>query len=50
MYVTHLFADEEGNLPKEQVEFLEQFILGQIIPDNSLRDDPDKRKPYDETN
>lgn len=41
---------QEGNLPKEQVEFLEQFILGQIIPDNSLRDDPDKRKPYDETN
>ena len=34
---------QEGNLPKEQVTFLEQFILGQIIPDNSLRDDPDKR-------
>ena len=27
---------QEGNLPKEQVAFLEQFILGQIIPDNSL--------------
>ena len=41
---------QEEILLKEQVEFLEQFTLKQIILDNSLRDDPDKRKPYNKTN